>query len=105
MNTHTQLVCHKPPHSCLGDSPCTGSDEEGGDEEDSTGPTHIGNFLGCYLNRFLCKSCVCLLLKFKRGWCLKFVKTNCSGILLHTTILREIITAVLLCKKCGEVIN
>ena len=37
MNKHTKLVCHKPPHPHLGDSPCAGSDEEGGDKEDSAG--------------------------------------------------------------------
>ena len=37
MNKHTKLVCHKASHPCLGDSPRTGSDEEGGDEEDSAG--------------------------------------------------------------------
>ena len=37
MNKNTKLVCHKPPHPRLGDNTRAGSDEEGGDEENSAG--------------------------------------------------------------------
>ena len=37
MNKHKKLVCHKPPHPRLGHNTCAGSDEEGGDTEDSAG--------------------------------------------------------------------
>ena len=37
MNKQTELVCHKSPQPHLGDGHHAGSDEEGGDKEDSAG--------------------------------------------------------------------